>query len=187
MDNQQKKKDKSQTNYDTLLTSAKNEYDQSFKHREKLDAKINIIFTVYAFMILIYIQLISSIEKDTVEGIKELILELLNNKIVDVKLFLFSIGFAVSTILIIYNVLSLLSILKGVSLEHFDSSEILNRNLFEENEKANAKFITALYEGCKSRNNSIINNKFLEYNDTTDRTIAMIIAIIFTYLLKIIL
>lgn len=174
-------------NYDIVLMPVKNEYNESFKHREKLDAKINILFTVYAFIILIYIQLINSIEKDTVKNIYQLIYGIFNNAITDIKLFLFLIGIIISTIYIIINILSLLFILKGITLEHIDSSEILDRNLFESCDKTNAKFIAALYEKCRSKNNDIINVKYLEYNKAINRTVIMIIAIILTYLLKIIL
>ena len=177
----------SSINYELLLTVAKNEYDESFKHREKLDTKINILFTAYAFIVLIYVQLISSIDNKIINDISKLILEIFKNKIISIKLFLFLIGFIVSTIFIIFNVLSLLCILKGIILEHFDSSEILDKNMFESCDKVNVKYIIALYEKCKFKNNDIINDKFLEYNKAINRTIIMIIVIIFTYLLKLIL
>lgn len=166
---------------------AKNEYDESFKHREKLDVKINILFTVYAFMILIYTQLIGSIDKNTIVDIYNLAYGILNNTIIDIKLFLFLFGIVTSTILIIANVFLLLFILKGITLEHFDSGEIFEKNLFESSEKTNVKFVTAIYEHCRSKNNEIINNKYLEYNKAINRTVIMIVAIIFTYLLKLIL
>ena len=66
------KKDNSFNIMNKFFEVSKSEYDNTFNRCNKLDNKVNILFTAYAFFVLVYVELLKLIIKNSIYDIKDL-------------------------------------------------------------------------------------------------------------------
>ena len=71
------KKDNSFNIINKFFEVSKSEYDNTFNRRNKLDNKVNILFTAYAFFVLVYVELLKLIIKNSIYDIKDLFSKIL--------------------------------------------------------------------------------------------------------------
>lgn len=144
------------SDYSQVLSyeSTKNEYDHCVQRSEKLDNKVYIILTVYAFL---FVLLCDNIKKIDTFSFPE-------NQIQLALVITYSIFLMFNIILYIFTLIKLVDLLKAISIERFDPQTILENNMISTNSKALAKYICSLYTKCIYINNSILEKRFQKFN-----------------------
>lgn len=181
---------------------SKSEYDNTFNRRNKLDNKVNILFTAYAFFVLVYVELLKLIIENNIYDIKDLFNRIskldfcrICNIITVVKeypsiylkklmLLILSILIILITILLLYNLCKLLILLSGIELSSFDPDEILSKNMLSLRNIGCLKYIIANLEICKNNNNMLLNEKYDKYNEVIKTTWILVILLVATFLLN---
>lgn len=145
--------------------AAKAEYDHCVQRSEKLDNKIYIILTVYAFLFVLLCDIIKKIETFSFP----------KNQIQLILLITYSILLALNISLYIFTLIQLTHLLKGVSISRFKPIAILEREMIDANSKTVARYICSKYNESISENNDIIEKRFKKFNNCVNCTIPIIV------------
>lgn len=149
--------------------STKAEYEHCIQRSEKLDNKVNIILTVYAFLFVLLCDIIKKIADFTFP----------KSHIQFFLLISFSILLTLNIILYVFTLIQLTHMLKGVTIERFDPQIILKREMIDANSKAVAKYICSRYNQCIDTNKNILEKRFKNFNKCLNCIIPIIIISIF--------
>lgn len=145
--------------------ATKAEYDHCVQRSEKLDNKIYIILTVYAFLFVLLCDIIKKIETFSFP----------KNQIQLILLITYSILLALNISLYIFTLIQLTHLLKGVSISRFKPIAILEREMIDANSKTVARYICSKYNESISENNDIIEKRFKKFNNCVNCTIPIIV------------
>ena len=120
---------------------------------EKLDNKVYIILTVYAFLFVLLCDIIKKISdfsfpKDNVQL---------------ALLIIYSILLTLNVSLYVLTLIQLTHLLKGVAIQRFDPQIILKREMIDANSKAVAKYICSRYNQCIDTNKNILEKRFEKF------------------------
>ena len=149
--------------------TTKAEYDHCVQRSEKLDNKVYIILTVYAFLFVLLCDIIKKISdfsfpKDNVQL---------------ALLIIYSILLTLNVSLYVLPLIQLTHLLKGVAIQRFDPQIILKREMIDANSKAVAKYICSRYNQCIDTNKNILEKRFEKFNKCVNCMIPLIIISIF--------
>lgn len=151
-----------------LVESSRYEYEHSFRRAERLDNKAYILLTVCAFVyaaLFNSINFLSDIDKD---GICFLSFSFLYIVLLFICIFLniFTLG------LLIYS-------LSGKNFKTYDTSNILEYNLFSNYDyKTISRYTVMKYEKARDYNNEIVTNKFKKVNIAVKLLVVDVIVLI---------
>lgn len=139
---------------DLSYESTKAEYDHCVQRSEKLDNKVYILLTVYAFLFVLLCDIIKKISDFSFP----------NNKIQLVLIITYSVLLSLNVILYIFILIKLTHLLKGVSIERFKPQIILEKNMIDADSKAVAKYVCSRYNQCIDTNSNILEKRFKQFN-----------------------
>lgn len=144
------------TNYSEELSyeSTKTEYDHCVQRSEKLDNKVYILLTVYAFL---FVLLCDIIKKITEFSFPQSCIQL-TLVIIYSALLAFDIG------LYVFILIRLTHLLKGIAIERFKPQIILERDMINADSKAVARYVCSRYNQCIDTNNNILEKRFKQFN-----------------------
>lgn len=149
--------------------TTKAEYDHCVQRSEKLDNKVYIILTVYAFL---FALLCDIIKKSSDFSFPQSNIQL-------VLLIIYSILLALNVFLYVLILIQLTYLLKGVAIQRFNPQIILEREMIDANSKAVAKYICSRYNQCIDTNKNILEKRFEKFNKCVNCMIPIIIISIF--------
>ena len=90
----------------------------------------------------------------------------------------------VITIILLYNLCKLLTLLSGIELSRFDSNEILSKNMLSMRNIGCLKYIIANLEKCKNYNNMLLDKKYNKFNEIIKKTRILVVLLVVTFLLN---
>ena len=145
--------------------STKAEYDHCVQRSEKLDNKVYILLTVYAFLFVLLCDIIKKISCFSFPG----------NKTQLALIITYSIFLTLDIILYIFTLIKLIHVLKGVAIERFNPQVVLKRDMVNADSKAVAKYICSRYNQCIDTNNTILEKRYQQFNACANYMIPIII------------
>lgn len=134
--------------------AVKEEYDYGLKRSEKLDNKIYIILTVFAFLFVLLCDNINGIRNFSFPGTQPQL---------TLQIVYFVILFVVVACYI-GVLLMLTQLLKGLTIRRFKPHEVLTVNLAEKAPQVTAKFICERYIEAINKNAVLLENRFKKFN-----------------------
>lgn len=149
--------------------ATKAEYDHCVQRSEKLDNKVYIILTVYAFLFVLLCDIIKKISDFSFP----------QNNIQLALLIIYSILLTLNVSLYVLTLIQLTHLLKGVAIQRFDPQIILKKEMIDANSKPVAKYICSRYNQCIDTNKNILENRFENFNKCVNCMIPIIIISIF--------
>ncbi|OLA03443.1 MAG: hypothetical protein BHW11_02780 [Clostridium sp. CAG:62_40_43] len=149
--------------------ATKVEYDHCVQRSEKLDNKVYIILTVYAFLFVLLC--------DIIKKISDFSFPKNNSQLA--WLIIYFIFLTLNVSLYIFTLIQLIHLLKGVSIKRFAPLIILKRQMIDANSKAVAKYICSRYNQCIDINNDILEKRFGKFNKCVNCFFPIIIISIF--------
>ena len=145
--------------------ATKVEYDHCVQRSEKLDNKVYILLTVYAFLFVLLCDIIKKISCFSFPG----------NKTQLALIITYSIFLTLDIILYIFTLIKLIHLLKGVAIERFNPQVVLKRDMVNADSKAVAKYICSRYNQCIDTNNTILEKRYQQFNACANYMIPIII------------
>lgn len=134
--------------------AVKEEYDYCLKRSEKLDNKIYIVLTVFAFLFVLLCDNINGIRNFSFPGTRS-------------QLILYIVYFVILFVVVacyIGVLLVLTQLLRGLTIGRFKPHEVLTVNLTEKAPQVIAKFVCARYIEAIDKNAALLENRFKKFN-----------------------
>ncbi len=155
------------TNYSENLSyeSTKAEYDHCVQRSERLDNKVYIILTVYAFIFVLLCDILKKIGDFSFP----------KDQIQLALIIVYSILLTFNSMLYIFTLIQLTSLLKGVSIQRFSPQKVLERDMVNVNSKTVARYVCSRYTQCIGTNNNILEKRFKKFNLCVNCIIPIII------------
>lgn len=145
--------------------SIKAEYEHCVQRSEKLDNKIYIILTVYAFIFVLICDVIKKIENFTFP-----------TSTVQLTLVItYSVLLVINILIYVFTLIQLTKLLKGISIRRFNPISVLSRDMINFDSKTVARYICSQYNICIDSNNDILEKKFKKFNDCVNCMIPIIV------------
>lgn len=151
----------------------KTEYDHCVQRSEKLDNKVYILLTVYAFLFVLLCDIIKEISNFSFP----------ESQIQLILIITYSVLLVFNIILYVFILLQLTHLLKGVSIKRFKQKIILERDMISADSKAIARYVCFRYNQCIDTNNDILEKRYKKFNICVN----CMIPIIFTSILLILI
>lgn len=155
--------------------AVKEEYDYCLKRSEKLDNKIYIILTVFAFLFVLLC--------DNINGIRSFSFPATQPQLT-LQILYFVILFFVA-VCYICVLLVLTQLLKGLTIRRFKPHEVLTVNLTEQAPQVTAKFICERYIEAINKNAVLLENRFNKFNLCVRLLIPTVIGLLMLVFLRI--
>ena len=155
------------TNYSENLSyeSTKAEYDHCVQRSERLDNKVYIILTVYAFIFVLLCDILKKIGDFSFP----------KDQIQLALIIVYSILLTFNSMLYIFTLIQLTSLLKGVSIQRFSPEKVLERDMVNVNSITVARYVCSRYTQCIDTNNNILEKRFKKFNLCVNCIIPIII------------
>lgn len=145
--------------------STKTEYDHCVQRSEKLDNKIYIILTVYAFLFVLLC--------DTIKRISDFSFP--KNQVQLALILIYSLLLFTNVIIYGLTLIQLTHLLKGISFKRFTPSVVLERDMPAADSKAVVRYICSRYNQCIDTNNTIYEKRFKKFNSCVNFLIPIVV------------
>ncbi|MCD7837130.1 MAG: hypothetical protein LUG83_10935 [Lachnospiraceae bacterium] len=152
--------------------AVKLEYESCIHRSEKLDNKIYIMLTVYAF---IFALLTSSINQINQFAFPKDMAQL-------ALIIIFSLLLFIDLLIYFISLTNMVSLIKAVHLNRFVSGEVIDKELMGEPEMPVMRYVLGHYVDCININNSILEDRYEKFNRTV---YAIVIVLVISILIAI--
>lgn len=145
--------------------SIKSEYEHCVQRSERLDNKIYIILTVFAFIFVLICDVIKKIESFSFPTSASQLALIVT----------YSVLLTINILIYVFTLIQLTKLLKGISIRRFNPTSVLSRDMINSDSKTVARYICSQYNICIDSNNEILEKKFKKFNDCVNYIIPIII------------
>lgn len=144
------------TDYSEELSyeSTKAEYDHCVQRSEKLDNKVYILLTVYAFLFVLLCDILKKITEFSFP----------KSYIQFTLIIVYSVLLGFDIGLYVFVLIRLTHLLKGVSIERFKPQIVLEKDMINADSKAVARYVCSCYNKCIDTNNNMLEKRFKKFN-----------------------